>query len=91
MGDVGDNIGFIMIPNAIGNVKTQVLSLVSASLLFVCGLSWNDFFNSLLIHYVPKKYREAYSGWIKLAYALTLAVVIIIVISLITYYAPNKK
>jgi hypothetical protein len=98
-GDVGTSIdpsaigntAVVMVANITGTVKARLIPIVATSLLFVGGLSWNNFFNALINYYIPEKYRKAYSGWIKLAYALALTSLIILIISAMAYYMPSNE
>lgn len=70
------------------NLKSKMPIIIIGSLTFIAGLAWNDAFTALIDNYIPKEYLSAHNAWFKIAYAFTLTVIIIIVISLMLKFMP---
>lgn len=74
-----------------GNVNKYMPTIIISSLTIIAGLSWNSTFDSIINKYVPADTLKTYNAWLKVLYAFTLSIVIIIMISAITYYLPQPK
>ena len=86
-----DNAQIVAVYSIATNVKSKLPAIIIASLTLIAGLAWNDAFTAIVNYYVPEKYRDTNSAWIKLIYALIFTIVVIIIISIILYWVPIKN
>lgn len=73
----------------VSNIKKTTPAIIVGSLIFVCGLIWNDTIREIINHYVPEDQKNSKNILYKILYSLIVTFIIIVVISVIMKYAPR--
>ena len=89
-----DNINdttVLVLSNMAMNVQQKLPAIIISSLTLIAGLAWNAAFTAIMNYYIPENVRQQYSAWVKLLYAFVFTIIVVIVISIILYFAPTTK
>ncbi len=65
---------------SVSNPQFQSSALIVGSIALVVSLAWNNAITSLIDQYIPEKYSQSKNAWMKVAYAIIMTFLAIILV-----------